>query len=256
MSWGCASPVTQVQVTVRPTPIAEAGPNFTICEGDTLQLQGSYGYTTTEPADPSQVYFAWVPANTLNDSTLVQPWATPTQSTVYVLDVRYTLCHTQDSMLVTVIPTQQPAVSADTNVTCQGDPVQLHVSGGLGNALYQWSPATGLDDPQSTDPFATPDSSTVYTVTMQEGGCVTRAQVALEVVPSPIASFLNSTQLGCSPFPVSFVSNSENTIHHIWNFGDGQISNETMPVHTYDEAGTYTVTLIAVQTRPPWPISR
>jgi gliding motility-associated-like protein len=247
-SWGCVSPIDLVQVTVRPTPIADAGPNITLCEGDSIRLAGSYYYTTTDTADPSQVYYAWTPGTAMEDTTLVQPWVWPSQSTLYVLDVRHSLCHTQDSVLVSVLPTQLPTALADTQVTCQGLPVQFHASGGLGNATFTWSPSAGLDDPNSPNPTATPDSTTTYVLLMEEAGCVTKAEIDLQVIPSPKVSFLSSSQLGCAPFPVSFISNSENTIQHIWHFGDGQMSNEVMPVHTYAQAGNYTATLTGVNT--------
>lgn len=245
-SWGCESPIDLVQVTVKPMPFSEAGPDITICEGDSIQLQGSYYYTTTDSAPMSQIYYAWTPNANINDSTEAQPWAWPSQSGFYNLEVYYNTCSSEDSMLVTVIPTQLPNAVADTNIACEGTSVQLNASGGLGNASFTWSPSTGLDNPNIPNPVATPESSTTYVLLMEEAGCITKAEISLEIIPSPDAEYLSSAQQGCSPFPVSFVSSSDNTIQHIWDFGDGEISNEFMPTHTYNSPGTYTVTLTAV----------
>ena len=76
-TWGCDSPLDSVLVKVKPTPIAEAGPNLEICGGDTTTLLESYYYTTTDSADPSQIYYSWNPAGTLSDSSVAQPQAWP-----------------------------------------------------------------------------------------------------------------------------------------------------------------------------------
>lgn len=44
----------------------------------------------------------------------------------------------------------------------------------------------------------------------------------------------------------SFVNNSENAASYWWSFGDGITSYEYSPLHVYDSAGTYTVTLVGM----------
>lgn len=44
---------------------------------------------------------------------------------------------------------------------------------------------------------------------------------------------------------VTFTNYSANATSHAWNFGDGNTSTETSPVHTFDGGGTYEVTLTA-----------
>ena len=43
---------------------------------------------------------------------------------------------------------------------------------------------------------------------------------------------------------VSFNNQSTNATTYLWDFGDGNTSNEAMPMHTFED-GTYTVQLIA-----------
>lgn len=248
-SWGCESPVDTVQVTVKPTPIAEAGPEQTLCAGDSLALNGGYYYTTTDSADPSQIYYTWTPAQDIDDPTAQSPLVWPEQSGWYHLNVQHNTCDTQDSVLVVVIPEILPLVSLDTSVTCAGDSVQLHADGGLGGATFTWSPAQGLDDPTAAEPWAAPDRTTVYTVTMNESGCLAQGQVSLEIIPRPDVAFLHSAPSGCAPLTVSFLDNSTDAIQYIWNFGDGSpVSNETTPTHIYAQAGSFPVTLTAVNT--------
>ena len=44
---------------------------------------------------------------------------------------------------------------------------------------------------------------------------------------------------------VTFTNYSANATSHAWDFGDGNTSTETSPVHTFDGCGTYEVTLTA-----------
>jgi hypothetical protein len=47
--------------------------------------------------------------------------------------------------------------------------------------FYSWSPATGLSDASVQNPIASPDISTIYTVTYTAGGCSVNDQVAVNV---------------------------------------------------------------------------
>ena len=57
----------------------------------------------------------------------------------------------------------------------------------------------------------------------------------------PVANFLISTE----ETTVTMENTSSNAISYEWLFGDGQVSFEENPVHTYDNFGTYTISLIA-----------
>jgi gliding motility-associated-like protein len=246
-NWGCESEPDSMTVYLKPTPIANAGPNLSICGSDSIVLQGSYSYTTTDSApNASQVYFAWIPADSMNDSTLLQPTVWPGQSTVYHFQVRYNTCATEDSMIVTVIPEMIATFSADTTVICDRDSIQLHASGGMGGASFTWSPSHGLSNPNIANPMASPDTTTTYHLVASEGGCIDEGDITIEVIPSPDAEYLSSLPDGCPPHTVNFVQTAEDAINFIWNFGDGTpVSNEDFPTHVYTTPGQYVVTLIA-----------
>jgi|GEM_PF-851677 len=245
--WGCASDTAEATIYVLPTPIAEAGPNMSLCEGDTINLAGSHFYTTTPPGNQSTVYYSWNPASQMDDSTLASPAIWPTGSGWYVLEVRQGLCSTEDSTFVTWFPQPNATVDADTSVICGGDSVQLYSAGGLGNANFTWTPANGLSDPTAANPMAAPDTSTVYTIVVEENGCADTLMIPVDVIPNPVPSYLSSLTEGCVPHSVHFLQNSNNALNYIWDFGDGSpVSNEDFPVHEYTESGTYVVTLTAV----------
>jgi len=62
--------------------------------------------------------------------------------------------------------------------------------------------------------------------------------------PAPVANFTAKTRSGTSPVVVQFTDTSTGNItSRLWNFGDGTTSTEQNPSHTYQKAGSYTVSL-------------
>lgn len=83
-----------------------------------------------------------------------------------------------------------------------------------------------------------------------------RAQAALKVKSAtpaptpnqaPVVSVTADVQTGHSPLTVQFHSNTTDSdgriVTYLWNFGDGNTSNEANPKHIYVQEGNYTVTL-------------
>ena len=83
-----------VCVTIDPLPVANAGPDVTIFEEGSTQLNGSGGVTYT-----------WTPSYGLSDTTIANPVANPMQTTTYYLTVTSPAgCVSTDSVIVTVLP--------------------------------------------------------------------------------------------------------------------------------------------------------
>jgi PKD repeat protein len=65
-------------------------------------------------------------------------------------------------------------------------------------------------------------------------------------VKGPQASFTPSVTAGIDPLRVAFANTSTNAISYVWSFGDGSDSTTTTsPVHTFDQIGTFSVSLVA-----------
>ncbi|GIV41734.1 MAG: hypothetical protein KatS3mg034_1044 [Vicingaceae bacterium] len=74
------------------------------------------------------------------------------------------------------------SISADT-VICKGDSVQLFASGGTN---YYWLPTTGLSNPNIANPMASPDSTTLYIVRIENTpGCSRTEKVLVKVNEPP-----------------------------------------------------------------------
>jgi uncharacterized delta-60 repeat protein len=110
---------------------------------------------------------------------------------------------------VTIKYCEQPTITVadDTLYTCNGDSVQLNVSGG---ATCTWTPSAGLSSTTSFNPKAAPSVTTNYIVTVRNGtGCPRKDTI--RVVVRPV--YASSQQVWiCSGeqymFPDSTVSDS------------------------------------------------
>lgn len=87
--------------------------------------------------------------------------------------------------------------STDSVTICSGQPTQLLATGGTS---YVWSPAAGLDDPNSNSPMASPTVTTTYTVTVTGGNpdCPGSDIASVVVyVGGTITATLSSTDAEC-----------------------------------------------------------
>ena len=80
----------------------------------------------------------------------------------------------------------------DTSL-CRGYPVQLNASGGV---VYSWNTSQGLSDSAIADPYASPEHSKTYVVTVKdENHCVDKDTVVVDVFPNPTANAGGDTSL-------------------------------------------------------------
>jgi PKD repeat protein len=112
---------------------------------------------------------------------------------------------------------------------------------------HQWSFGDGGTS-TDTNPTHTYAADGTYDVTLtvtNPFGTDTETKAALiHVGKGPVADFSATPQSGLLPLAVTFQDMSTgNPGSWRWDFGDGSISTETSPAHTYTRAGTYTVRL-------------
>jgi gliding motility-associated-like protein len=105
----------------------------------------------------------------------------------------------------------------DTLTSCPGVPVPLN-PGGSTTYVYQWSPATGLDDPTSPNPLASPEVTTTYTVTVTQPAvdtCELVRDITVEVPPQIQMVASNDTSI-CNTTVNLFVS-SPQAVSYTWS---------------------------------------
>ncbi|MEX1001158.1 MAG: PKD domain-containing protein [Crocinitomicaceae bacterium] len=75
--------------------------------------------------------------------------------------------------------------------------------------------------------------------------CEASYTAPVEVAAPPMVNFGVPDELKCVPYTAQFtnLSTASTPIFSVWDFGDGQTSTNTHPVHVYDQVGTYDVSL-------------
>jgi hypothetical protein len=159
-----------VTVTVFPLPPVNAGPDKVICNGDSVQLNGS-----------GAQQFSWAPGSTLTCTTCSSPFAFPAATTVYTLTgTSGNGCQRADSATVTVNPLPVVVAGPDVEI-CFGESIALTV-GGTG-AACMWSPG-GLS---GDTVIVVPATTTTYSVTcIDANSCSNSDVVTVTVNPLPV----------------------------------------------------------------------
>ncbi|MBN1421979.1 MAG: CotH kinase family protein [Planctomycetes bacterium] len=115
---------------------------------------------------------------------------------------------------------------------------------------YLWDFGDG-ETSQQTHPVHTYETGGDFTVTLTAlgpGGADSETRTSyIHVTEPPKPAFAASPLTGTAPLAVTFANSSIGEIEeYFWQFGDGTTSLEENPTHTYETAGTFTVSLTAV----------
>jgi gliding motility-associated-like protein len=230
----CKSPVSNAIATaIQPAPIVDAGPNASACvDAAPITLSGN------NPLGGN-----WTGTGIVNVVGDFDPSAAGvgTSTLYYSFTDIVTGCTGIDSLTFTVNPLPTILLATPAAI-CEGQSAQLSASGGQ---TYAWSPAGDLDNANSSNPLATPLTTTPYTVTVTDNNsCSSSSSVTVTVKPNPIADFTASDV--CLGLSTSFLntSNPNVGITSAWAFGDGASSILDNPSHTYAKVDTFNVTLI------------
>jgi gliding motility-associated-like protein len=145
---GHCSATDDVTVRTVPYPIADAGIDTSVCYNTSAQLHATMVASA----------FTWTPGGSLSNPRILDPVASPRQTTSYVFTVTDTLgCPkpARDTVVVVVLSKVNAFAGRDTAVVI-GQPLHFHATGGIN---YLWSPPVGLDNINIADPTATYDGS-------------------------------------------------------------------------------------------------
>lgn len=157
-----------LEIVVEQFPVANAGPDRVICEGDATQIQATGG-----------TQYNWSPASGLNNANIPNPLASPSFTTTYVVAVSNTCGTDRDTLTIQVIRVNG-AASPDT-IICPGDTLLLYATGGV---AYHWEPASSVQYPDSSQTLAWPGVPTVYVVQISDpNGCSAFDSVFVDLYP-------------------------------------------------------------------------
>lgn len=164
----CGSDTVGVYVNVI-IPVAEAGPDHTICIGESQPLSASGGTSYQWQASPS--------LSSLNTANTV---ATPTVDEQFFVTITTAEgCAATDSCFVFVEQTVPGGVVYPTIQLCLGESVILESEEGIS---YQWSPSIGLNATNIQNPTASPNNSITYNVAITNACGAGNSEVSINVI--------------------------------------------------------------------------
>ncbi|MEM9984965.1 MAG: PKD domain-containing protein, partial [Bacteroidota bacterium] len=258
---GCVSQVDTVIVRVKAKPKMDAGPDLSLCENESgIFLQGSIA---ADNQAPLPITYQWSPAAGLfGNQNVLNPLARPDTTTIYTLigssangcTSDATTVDPQTSMVLSVRPVPTADAGLDTGL-CIGSSVRLNgVATGAGPGYtYTWtaSPAGSLDDPSSATPLATPTQTTIYTLVVTSGGCVSSGDnVRVQVDTKPTVSpGVGGSVCLFEPFPLAANASGDlrgDIYTYQWRPGRG-LSDSTIadPIATPLQTTTYQVSAVS-----------
>jgi hypothetical protein len=217
-----------VTVSLAPPITATVSPDTIICMGASVRLAASGGSR-----------YRWNPTVGLDNPNSQNPLATPNSTTTYYVEVSNNAgCTTLDSIRVTIAPPINPSATPDT-VICGGiNPrIQLHAIGGN---RYHWSPAEGLDNPDSQNPIATPNKTITYYVEVENNnGCKGFDSITISILPTIVTSTSPDTII-CDDKVVQL--RASGGTHYHWTPPDGLDNpNSPTPIAKPSKTTTYHV---------------
>ncbi len=172
---------------IPPLPLRNAGNDTTICSFEEVQI-GNPGIAGNS--------YLWSPKKgiLMPDSarTLFSTGNAGFKDSIYqlVLLTDKGQCKTRDTVNVTVRPQMVTNFSKFRNL-CRGDSTIIGniVTGGTGFKSYQWSPATGVNNPTKVRTFVKPTTDVTYTLTVLDAiGCRHTDSTRIDVLDIPVAA--------------------------------------------------------------------
>lgn len=163
--------------TVLPEPkLFHASADTAICPGATARLY-------VVPEDTATVSYNWSPVGATGCATCTANSVSPKETTTYVITGTNSIgCMKKDTVIVSVLMSRGSSPQ-DTSI-CKGDMASLHtgISSLRPPLSYSWAPPGSLSCITCPTPFATPETTTTYTVTVSDAmGCTLKDNVSVTV---------------------------------------------------------------------------
>lgn len=228
-------------ITVIDQPEALINPLPTICEDTPIEFSHS---------SRDAVRFQWNFGETEGgsfDANPIYTYQNPGEYIVQLIVWNNEDCSDTTFQTITIAPKPESKFTPFADFAC-GFPNTLSLSNQSEGALsYEWL-VNGVFQEDTQDVELTFDAAGTYTITLvaiSDLGCRDESSIGYEVLDIPTITIEADTQRICAGETVAFSNLSNNATEFLWDFGDGFTSQDREPTHTYNDPGSYLVTLTA-----------
>ncbi len=218
-----------LKVSIAPNPQIKGFGDTTICKGIPVQLNASGGNV-----------YSWSPLTTLSNGVIANPIANPTVSTDYIVSgYLQPGCVGHDTVRIIILPSPSVNVTPSASA-CAGAPFQLNASGG---SVYSWTPSTGLNSDNISNPVDTSWFSITHYVTVTSSqGCKAVDSVSIIRVPKPQVSTRPDTSF-CKGGSVILNTSISNQTGFSWSPATGLSNANTLnPSASPNDTTQYIIT--------------
>ena len=152
---------------------------------------------------------------------------------------------------ITVLQPVLPVANFSSSVTSGTAPLNVQFTDfSLNSEKWSWDFGDGANSTERnpTHIYSLAGNYTVVLTVNNENGSNSKTLkiIVQKDVILPVANFNVNPTSGYAPLSVQFTDLSQYAISRSWDFGDGANSTEQNPTHIYSAAGTYTVSLTAI----------
>jgi gliding motility-associated-like protein len=201
--------------------------------------------------------------NSNNGNPVSVTYTQPGHYDSYLIIVNSAGCTDTSYNVTTIVGTAlNPSFTLDVTEVCPGDPVQFTNQTSLSDSVDYWHYYSEtnrqfhcFDDPNPTWSYNDETGPMSVTLIVGFNGCFSSTTLSnLIQVNGPVAEIFFNCECE-TPFEVAFEDRSHDATGITWDFGDGNTSTDSNPVHVYAATGDYTVILTAVNSITGCPTS-
>ena len=152
-------------------------------------------------------------------------------------------CVGEDIDFATIYVNQATGFSDEDKTICEGTSIQMIAGGGTS---YEWRVDPDSLVASQANPILSPEDTTTYFLTVTDvNGCVFMDTLDINVVPRIDLKFNAKKVTDCnSRAAIQLINNTETEDELLFDFGDGQSSDQRNVVHNYESDGNYSIKLV------------
>jgi PKD repeat protein len=156
-------------------------------------------------------------------------------------------CPDTTQMLVKAYPKPVSSFSLPSQIPCEL-PAAISISNQSSGAVaYHWDLGNNTTSIQNNPQvnYHSNGQFTIQLIATSAYSCSDTSTQTLQLDPTPEAKFSMTSNQACEFSAIEFFNQSLHATSYKWNFGDGEESIVTSPLHVYENDGEYDIKLIA-----------